>query len=75
VYALILFFSHGPVQDWIWYLGFYIVQLAGPLLIGYGIRIYPEYQVMVWIGSWAILFLLAMVATFLGVFEEGVLPI
>jgi hypothetical protein len=41
VTALILYVLHEPVQDWVWYLGYYIFLFAGPFLLGYEILLYP----------------------------------
>jgi hypothetical protein len=52
VYALSLFYWHSPVQDWFWYLSYYIVLLAGPFLIGYGMIVYPhkQHRLLAWVG-------------------------
>jgi hypothetical protein len=52
VAALILYVFHEPVQDWVWYLGYYIFLFAGPFLLGYGMLLYPhrQYRTLAWIG-------------------------
>jgi hypothetical protein len=52
VTALILYVLHEPVQDWVWYLGYYIFLFAGPFLLGYGILLYPhrQYRTLAWTG-------------------------
>jgi len=53
VYTLYLFISHSTVlPDWTWWLGYYIVLLAGPFLIGYGMIVYPrkQHRILAWIA-------------------------
>ncbi|WP_080240123.1 hypothetical protein [Spirosoma rigui] len=43
LYALYLFvFPPGVIPLRTWWLGYYIILLAGPFLIGYGMLVYPR---------------------------------
>lgn len=53
VYTLYLFISRSTVPpDWTWWLVYYVFLLAGPFLIGYGMRVYPhkQHRTLAWIA-------------------------
>lgn len=52
VYALYLFISPRALPLWTWWLGYYIMLLAGPFLIGYGMMVYPlkQHRALAWIA-------------------------
>lgn len=52
-YTLYLFVFHSTSPpSWTWWLGYYIVLLAGPFLIGYGMIVYPrrQHRILAWIA-------------------------
>lgn len=53
VCALYLLISRSiPSANWTWWLGYYIILLAGPFLIGYGMIVYPrkQHRILAWIA-------------------------
>jgi hypothetical protein len=52
IYALYLFNFASAAPLWTWWLLYYIVLLAGPLLIGYGMMVYPrkQHRALAWLA-------------------------
>jgi hypothetical protein len=52
VYAFCLFIYGDAFPLWTWWIGYYIVLLAGPFLIGYGMMVYPrkQHRLLAWIA-------------------------